>query len=242
MLAQSFHWLADNLDRQTMSIASPPPIKKTPKTLTPHTEAGDAIKNFCVAHGKGVRKNRLATLSEKINPYADECEKYMPTAWAKKPLVIPKMTLLDMTDAKTAKECKKLCRASNLFEPCAFIMENAHHYGYYENGELTFYMVLSIACMNNIPISIMVSVDILASKTKTHMPTRAIESINKILRKRRLTCILFAQVVTKKETRKWWKGKLTENSKSAIPTVLLHEFDARYPIYERCTDFALFYD
>lgn len=221
------------------TFASPPRIRKKSTILTPLTDASDAFNNFRDAAGS---KGRRATMAAKVAPYVDDMEKYMPTAWCKIPLPLPHLTVLDITDAHVRKECRALCTACKLYMPCEFLLEIGHHYGYYEDGKLTFYMCISIAVLKRMPVSIGVSVDSIASTSDTHIATRSIDAIKKILRKRRLPCILFAQVVTDKKSRKWWKGQLQENSKSAIPTLLFHEFDNRYPIYNQCIDFASFFE
>lgn len=240
MSLQKFYWLSSNLKANLEQCASPKVIKKTKHMRTPRTEASGTITRFCSSRLS--KRGRQGTIAKNIEPYTRISEQYMPTSWVRSPLNIPVLTLLDMTDESVVAECRMLCLHRKLHMPCDFLIKNAHHYAYYENGKMTVYMVLSVATMNYMPVSIMVSVDMIASINDTHVPTQAIDEIKKILRKRRLRCILFAQVVNDKKTRKWWKGKLNENGKSSVPTALLHEFDPNYPIYEGCTDFALFYD
>ena len=95
--------------------------------------------------------------------------------------------------------------------------------------------------LNNMPGSIAVSVDIAASTDKKHSITLALDSIKKVLRKRRNPCALFAQVAQMDVARTFfWSGKLTNSRRASVLTSLFSSFDERYLIYEDTDDMAIF--
>ena len=96
--------------------------------------------------------------------------------------------------------------------------------------------------LNKTPGSIAISIDIAASTDTTHSISVAIESLKKMMRKRRNSCVLFAQVANTESARRFWQGKLTKTKRASIMTALFSELDPRYLVYEDATDMALFYE
>jgi len=64
--------------------------------------------------------------------------------------------------------------------------------------------------LNKTPGSVAISVDITASSDKEHSMSIGLDSIKKMLRKRRNTCVIFAQVARTLSAQKFWEGKLTK--------------------------------
>ena len=135
-----------------------------------------------------------------------------------------------------------LCKKMTLQPPKKFIKEHSFHYGKYRQNKLVSFISLSVMNLNNTPGSIAISIDIAASTDKTHTMSVAIESIKKMIRKRRNSCVLFAQVANTESARRFWQGKLTKTKRASIMTALFSEFDPRYLGYEDVTDMALFYE
>ena len=90
--------------------------------------------------------------------------------------------------------------------------------------------------MGNVERQLLISIDIAASTDKTHTMSVAIESLKKMIRKRRNSCVLFAQVANTESARRFWQGKLTKTKRASIMTALFSEFDPRYLVYEDVTD------
>ena len=95
--------------------------------------------------------------------------------------------------------------------------------------------------MNNMPGSIAVSIDIAASIDANHSMTYALDSIKKLLRKRRNPCVLLTQVAQTNVARAFWAGKLTKTRRASVLVALFSSFDERYKIYEDADDMAIFY-
>lgn len=72
--------------------------------------------------------------------------------------------------------------------------------------------------------------------------TIAIDSIKKVLRKRRNMCVMFAQVADTDSARTFWYGKLTKTKRASVMTMLLNSFDNKYQIYEDTEDMAFFFE
>lgn len=126
--------------------------------------------------------------------------------------------------------------------PKEFVRHHSFHYGKYNQKKLVSILSLSVVNLNHTPGSIAISIDIAASKDTNHSMSLAIESLKKMMRKRRNPCVLFAQVANTESARRFWQGKLTKTKRASIMTALCSEFDPRYLIYEDVTDMALFYE
>jgi len=92
----------------------------------------------------------------------------------------------------------------------------AHHYGKFKKQELISILSLCVVNMNNMPGSIAISIDIAASNDKKHSMTVAIDSLKKMMRKRRNKCVLFAQVAQTESARTFWHGKLTMTKRASV--------------------------
>ena len=97
------------------------------------------------------------------------------------------------------------------------------------------------ATMNNTPGSVAISIDIAASIDKTHAMTLAIDSLKKMMRKRRRLCVLFTQCAKTNVAREFWSGKLSKSKKASVMVCLFAHFDKRYQIFIDSEDMALFY-
>ena len=166
----------------------------------------------------------------------------MPTGWSNTRLSVTGMQPLDLLKPKTMCKVTALCKLKKLMPPSGFVKSHSYHYGKYENEKLISVLSLSVMKMNNMPGSIAVSIDIAASSDKHHSMTVAIDSIKKLLRKRRNPCALFAQVAQTDTARAFWSGKLTKTRRASVMTALISDFDERYKIYEDTDDMAIFYE
>jgi hypothetical protein len=92
------------------------------------------------------------------------------------------------------------------------------------------------------PGSVAISINIAPSADTSHSMTVAIDSLIKMMRKRRNACVLFAQVENTGSARRFWQGKLTKMKRASVLPALFSEVDTRYLIYEDVTDMALFYE
>lgn len=166
----------------------------------------------------------------------------MPTGWSKTRVSVAGMQPLNLLDPKTARKVNTLCKQTKLEPPTGFVKMHSYHYGKYKNNQLISFLSLSVMNMNNTPGSIAVSIDIASSIDKKHSMSIALESIKKMLRKRRNPCALFAQVAQTDVARAFWAGKLTNTRRASVLTALFSEFDKRYIIYDDTDDMAIFYD
>ena len=116
------------------------------------------------------------------------------------------------------------------------------HYGKYNHGRLVSLISLCVLNMNIAPGSTCICIDMAASIDPEHSMSDAINSLVKVLRKRRNKCVLFAQVANTDVARTFWQGKLTKTKRASVMTALISQFDSRYIIYEDATDMALFLD
>ena len=167
----------------------------------------------------------------------------MPTSWSiTRPLVVG-MVAISLADKKTMRKAKALCKARSLRPPSGFVKSHSYHYGKYaKDNTLITILSLSVMNLNNMPGSIAVSIDIAASTDKNHSMTVAINSLQKMMRKRRNMCALFAQVAQTEVARTFWRGKLTHTKRASVLTALFSEFDHRYKIYQDTEDMALFFE
>ena len=152
------------------------------------------------------------------------------------------MKLIDLANKATMRKVTALCKSKHLKPPSGFVRSHSFHYGKYEKRELISILSLCVVNLNNMPGSIAISIDIAASKDKKHSMTVAIDSLKKMLRKRRNKCVLYAQIAHTDEAEAFWGGKLTKTKRASVIAALLSEFDNRYLLYEDADDMALFYD
>jgi hypothetical protein len=152
------------------------------------------------------------------------------------------MQPINLLDTKIMRKVRALCILRKLKPPAGFVKSQSYHYGKYEKGKLTSVLSLSVMKLNNMPGSIAVSIDLAASTDKNHSMTSAIDSVKKIMRKRRNPCVLFAQVAQTDIARDFWAGKLTKTWRASVLTALISTFDERYKIYEDTDDMAIFYE
>ena len=185
---------------------------------------------------------RLMSISAAVQPFENSSQGSMPTGWSKTRLSVDGMVTLNLLDPKTMRKVNALCRTKKLEPPAGFVKSDSYHYGKYDKKRLISILSLSVMKLNKMPGSIAVSIDIAASTDKHHSMTHALDSIKKILRKRRNPCALFAQVAQTDIARDFWAGKLTKTRRASVLTALISAFDERYKIYEDTDDMAIFYD
>ena len=166
----------------------------------------------------------------------------MPTSWAKKAPIVSGMQRIDLKHAETIRAVRALCKRKKLRPPSDIILDSAFHYGKYRNKKLVSVLSLSVMNLNKTPGSVAICIDIAASSDPNHSMTIALDSLKKMMRKRRNTCVLFAQVANTESARKFWEGKLTKTKRASVMPVLFAMFDERYQIYEDTSDMALFYE
>ena len=214
------------------------------KHLSPRCQDDVAMQNieaFVAKHANGpsVRLNCIATHAE---PYKAASRALLPTSWTKTRLPVFGMYPIDMTDRDTMRRVTKLCTQTKLRPPKAFVKKHAHHYGRYEGETLVSVLSLSVLNLNNTPGSIAVFVDLAASIDNTHLMSAAIDSIKKLLRKRRNLCVLFTQCAQTDVARAFWSGKLTNTKRASVMTLLTAMFDHRFLIYDDTDDMAIFFE
>jgi hypothetical protein len=185
---------------------------------------------------------RLGSISDAVQPFENSSQGSMPTGWSKTRLPVDGMVTLDLLEPKTMRKVKALCNKKKLEPPTGFVKSHSYHYGKYAKKRLISILSLSVMKLNNMPGSIAVSIDIAASTDKNHSMTHAIDSVKKILRKRRNPCVVFTQVAQTDIARAFWAGKLTTTRRASVLTALIFAFDERYKIYEDTDDMAIFYD
>ena len=166
----------------------------------------------------------------------------MPTSWVKNPMSIEGMQLLDISNRKTMSKVTALCKRQQITPPSGFSKSNSFHYGKYNGKKLVSFLSVCSVNLNRMPGSIAVIIDIAASVDKAHSMTIAVNSMKKILRKRRNPCLIYAQVAQTKTARDFWKGKLTCTKRASVLPALLQAFDPRYMIYGDVDDMAIFYE
>jgi hypothetical protein len=221
---------------QTMQFA-----KRRSQTPKHKDAAAKSIKTFRSKH-KHNTSARLESISDAVKVFADTSEHYMPTGWSNTRLLVDGMQPLNLRNRKTMRAVTALCKKRKLKPPKGFVKKHSYHYGKYENGTMVSFLSLCVMKLNNIPGSIAVSIDIAASTDKNHSMSGAIDSVKKLLRKRRNRCILFTQVALTDDVHAFWSGKLTKTRRASVITALVSTFDERYLIYEDAEDLALFYD
>lgn len=186
---------------------------------------------------------RSNSMASNIKHFIDDSQLLMPTRWLKTRPFIKGMVAMDLTHKKTMKEVRALCDSVHLISPMKFVKTNSFHYGKRDtNGKLVSFLSICVAMLNRTPGSIAISVDLAASVDKNHSMTDAINSLKKLLRKHRHTCVLFAQVADTEAAKTFWKGKLTFSKRASVMTTLFHEFDPRYTVYSNVHDMALFFE
>lgn len=185
---------------------------------------------------------RLQSISSNITHFRTTSQALMPTSWVKTAPIVKGMQSIDLTKTATMRRVTVLCKRQQIKPPSGFVRSHSFHYGKYEKSKLVSFLSLSVANMNHIPGSIVIAIDIAVSKDNKHSMTVAIDSIKKMMRKRRNKCVLFAQIAQTESARTFWAGKLTKTKRASVIAALLSEFDKRYLIYEDADDMAMFYE
>ena len=165
----------------------------------------------------------------------------MPTSWAKTAPVLAGMQRIDLKHAATMRKVRLLCKKKHIAPPSNFVLKS-FHYGKYIKKKLVSVLSLSVMNLNKTPGSVAICIDIAASSDPDHSMTIALDSLKKMMRKRRNTCVLFAQVANTESARKFWEGKLSKTKRASVMPVLFAMFDDRYTIYEDTSDMAFFYE
>lgn len=243
---QVFALLDDQLE-QVRAAMSTQAIDRSSRTVKPSKQhvADDAMANFnSTYNAKPADNGRLERISSNIKPFVGNSQPLMPTSWVKTAPTVEGMQRIDLDDAATMRKVKKLCKRQTLKPPSGFVRSHSFHYGKYESNKLISLLSICVANLNGMPGSVAISVDIAASdkSDRTHSMSVAINSLSKILRKRRNKCVIFAQVAKTASAVRFWQGKLTKTKRASVMTALFSEFDNRYLIYEDTDDMALFFD
>ena len=181
-------------------------------------------------------------MSSAVQAFEETSRSNTPTGLSNTRLAVAGMQPLNLIEPKTMRKVTALCKLKKLMPPSGFVKSHSYHYGKYEKKQLISVLSMSVMKMNNMPGSIAISVDIAASVDKHHSMTFALDSIKKILRKRRNPCVLFAQVAQTDVARAFWAGKLTKTRRASVMPALISAFDERYKIYEDTADMAIFYE
>ena len=211
------------------------PVIPPPKSSA--LEALTAFKAACPAENV-----RFDNMCANIEHFLHSSQTLMPTSWVKTAPKVKGMVRINLNNGTTMREVTMLCKKMALEPPKKFVKHHSFHYGKYKQKKLVSIISLSTMNLNNIPGSIAISIDIAASKDTEHSISVAIESLKKMMRKRRNSCVLFAQVANTESARRFWQGKLTKTKRASLMTALFSEVDPRYLIYEDATDMALFYE
>ena len=186
---------------------------------------------------------RLNGIISNIEQFKSSAQKFMPTSWLNTRLEVTGMKGIELTALKTMRDVTAICKSCKLEPPSGFVKSHSYHYGKYNSkNKLISFLSLSTMRLNNTPGSIAVSIDIAASTDKQHSMSIAINSIVKMLRKRRNKCVIFAQVAKTDSARTFWSGKLTKTKRASLITALFSAYDDRYKIYYDAEDMALFFD
>ena len=245
MILQVFAQLDEYMDivkaiHESQVIARLRRVQAPVKTAV-KTDAANAIKMF-MQDVSGDSSSRLTTMTRSIEPFEHSSQKLMPTSWSRVRPPVSGLIPLDLTDKKTMHNVMLLCKQQKLMPPSGLVKSDAFHYGKYDNSKLVCLLSLRVMNLNRMPGSICVSIDIAASNDKNHAMTIAIDSIKKMMRKRRNPCVLLAQVAQTDKARLFWNGKLTKTKRASVMTALLSAFDNQYQIYEDTEDMALFFE
>ena len=193
----------------------------------------DAMKAFT---SSSPMKVRFIEISSNIAPYQSASEHLMPTSWISKPPIVKGMPPIDLECKKTLRQVRALCKKKALLPPSGFVLSHSHYYGKYDADKLVSVLGISAVNMNKTPGSMAISVDIAASTDKHHSMSIGINSLKKMLGKRRNPCVLFAQVAQTNSARSFWMGKLHVTKRASVMPVLFNMFDPRYVIYEDVND------
>lgn len=207
--------------------------------------AKDAIAKFnSTSDAKQEDNDRLECISSNIEPFHQSSQTLMPTSWVKTAPNVEGMQRIDLTDAATMRKVNALCKRQQLKPPSGFVRSHSFHYGKYNKNALISILSICVANLNGMPGSVAISVDIAASgkSDNTHSMSVAINSLCKMLRKRRNKCVIFAQVAKTTSAVQFWQGKLTKTRRASVMTALFSQFDDRYLIYEDTDDMALFFE
>ena len=249
-MPQIFARLDKDLDtaRALREWHEPPPAKRQTTHRDNDNTAAASLKAFREDHGKAKvlpptpLASRLQSMSDAVKAFEDNSHALAPTGWSKTRFSIDGMKPLNLQERKTMREVKALCVAVALAPPSGFVKSHSYHYGKYDKKQLVSILSLSVMKMNKMPGSICVGVDIAASIDTNHSMSIALESVKKMLRKRRNPCVLFAQVAQTDVARAFWGGKLTKTRRASVITALISLFDARYTIYSDAEDMAIFFE
>ena len=211
-----------------------------PQVVLRDNSAAVCLRAFQDAHLS--KSGRFRVITDAVQDFTNSSQNHMPSGWSKTRLPVDGMEEVNLLDPKTMRQVSALCKVKQLKPPTGFVKSHSYHYGKYDHKKLVSILSLSVMKMNNIPGSIAVCIDIAASTDKNHSMTRAIKSIQRLLRKRRNPCVMFAQVAQTDIARTFWAGKLTKTRRASVLVALLSSFDSRYKIYSDAEDMAIFYE
>ena len=204
------------------------------------TVANATIESFKLTSADG--SDRMNTIISNCSQFQGTSETVMPTSWIKTAPTVHGMQRLDMKNARVSREVSSLCKERSIQPPSATVKKHSFHYGKYANRRLVSVLSLCIMNLNRTPGSIAISIDIAAAIDEEHSMSTALNSIKKMMRRRRNTCVLFTQCAQTDPARAFWAGKLTSTKRASVMTALFHDFDSRYHIYADADDMAIFFD
>ena len=137
---------------------------------------------------------RLQEICSAARPFCDKSERFMPTSIVLKEPVVKGMRRVDLSNLKLKRQAALLCKKRNLKFPSQKMLQTSLQYAKYIGKKMVSLLCFTQMKLNRTPGSLAISVDIAASIDTEHSMSIAIESLKKMLYKRRNPCVLFTQV------------------------------------------------
>lgn len=182
----------------------------------------------------------LPTTSPRTKTMRDNVEDFgihrwmVPTSRAKVAPLVLGMELVKLHDVRD--QVHELCARNGVCDPSRGTEAVSFHYAKWHGDALVMYLNLSVFVLGT-PGSMAISIDLAVSEDQGHGMSVAIGSLQRMLRRRKGKCVLFAQA-----TSDFWTGKLTRTRRASVMVALAHAFDRRYKVYDGVVDMALFYE
>lgn len=181
---------------------------------------------------------RIRQLAMHVGQFQHESEWMMPTSRSK---TMPRMrgvSLITSRNTHTMQAVNKLCKDSGIAPLSRFLKSSCFMYGKYINDEIVTLLCLSVLNLKR-PGSIVVSIEMAVSIDKEHSMSIALNSLKRMLSKRKQKCMIHTQAVQQASV--FWSGQLTTSRRASVMTVLLNQFDAQHRIYDDTTDMCLIF-
>ena len=174
---QVFVKLDEDLDIVHATQASRTTVSAQRRLRSPKNQctAATSLKKFCAQHREAA-DDRIKSMSTLVKTFEHNSQVYMPSGWQSTPLSVAGMNLLNLSEPKTMRQVKAICKKKEILPPSGFVRSHSFHYGKYERFKLVSLLSISVMKMNNVPGSITVSIDIAASTDKNHSMTIALDS------------------------------------------------------------------